>query len=263
MSQRRHPLFDRLAELAGNGPIVVAHRGNSLAFAENTLPAFHSAKELGVRMQEFDVRRTRDGKLICIHDASLDRTTNSAELLGPGALVALTGFDRIRDLDAGSWHPAGCGPTGVPTLAAALEVMLPDSIPLIEHKAGLASDYVTELRRLDRIEHCILQSFDWTFVAAAQELAPELAVALLGPSPGCGSPDANSLACANEIGAGMLHWHDRSLTRDDVRRVHASGLLVCTYTTDDELGFLGAALMGIDATCTNAPARLLALGRGA
>jgi peptide chain release factor 2 len=73
-----HPIFDRLHRLAASGPCVVAHRGDSRNHPENTLAAFRAAARLGVPMQEFDVRQLRDGTLVCVHDASFDRTTDAS-----------------------------------------------------------------------------------------------------------------------------------------------------------------------------------------
>src|SRR5690606_3953569 len=52
---------------------VTAHRGNSWDFPENTIPAFESAIKLGVDWAELDIHRTRDGKLVVIHDKSTGR----------------------------------------------------------------------------------------------------------------------------------------------------------------------------------------------
>lgn len=254
-----HPVFESLRKLAADGPIVVAHRGCSRDLPENTVPAFAAAQAIGVRMQEFDVRSSRDGQLVCMHDEGLDRTTDAARRLGPGALVAQTTLAELRSLDAGSWHPTFRRPAAVPTLAEALATMLPQAVPLIEHKAGEAGAYVAELQRLGALSHCILQSFDWAFVAAARRLAPGLAVAALGPTVEFPRPEAAAIAAAIECGAGMLHWYDAELTTADVERVHAAKLLLCTYTTDDEPGLIGGALMGFDAMCTNVPQNAFAL----
>lgn len=249
-----HPVFARLRAAAADGPIVVAHRGDSRNHPENTLAAFRAARELGVVMQEFDVQATRDGALVCLHDASLDRTTDAARRLGPGALVAQTTTAELGGLDAGSWRGAAHAGLRIPSLAEALAVLLPQCVPMIEHKAGRAADYVAELRRVGALRDGILQSFDWRFVAEARALAPELALAVLGPNPEFPRPDARAIAAAGQCGAGILHWHAEELGRDDVARIHDAGMLVCTYTTDDELGFRGGAALGFDAMCTNVPA---------
>jgi len=75
--------------------LVIAHRGNSAFFPENTLESFEQAVALGADALEFDVRVSRDGKAVVIHDPTLDRTTN-----GAGAVNALT-LDELQRLDAG------------------------------------------------------------------------------------------------------------------------------------------------------------------
>ncbi len=89
-------------------PWVVAHRGLLKHSPENTLSNFHACVELRIGF-EIDVRRSRDGQLVCIHDDTVDRTTN-----GRGAVNSLT-VDQLRRLDAGGWFgPAFRGET-IPT----------------------------------------------------------------------------------------------------------------------------------------------------
>ncbi len=255
-----HPVFLRLRAAASTGPVVVAHRGDSVHHAENTLAAFAAARALGVLMQEFDVRATRDGVLCCVHDATFDRTTNAGGVLGPGVLVAQADWHEARRLDAGS-APGRHGPQPVPSLHEALATMLPDCIPLLEHKAGAPRDYVAALQSAGAVEQVIVQSFDWDFVAEAGVMAPGLARAVLGPTPTQARLDAAAIAAARRLGAGMVHWHAVELHSAEVAAAHAAGLLVCSYTTDDELGWRGGAVMGIDAMCTNDPGAMLAAAR--
>ncbi|HEX6812993.1 MAG TPA: glycerophosphodiester phosphodiesterase family protein [Planctomycetota bacterium] len=261
MSAPHHPVFAALRQHRSDGPVVVAHRGDSSRFPENTLPAFRAARELGVAMQEFDVRITRDGVLLCIHDETFDRTSDAAQRLGPGALVAQMTHAETSRLDAGAWRHQIHAGHKIPTLAEVLTALLPDCIPLIEQKAGLPDRYIDALRRHDALRHCILQSFDWDFVAAAGKLAPSLALAVLGPTARFPEPDAVAVEAARTLGAGMMHWSDGALRSEDVERIHAAGLLVCTYTTDAEIGWRGGAALGFDAMCTNDPGGMLALRR--
>jgi glycerophosphoryl diester phosphodiesterase len=252
------PIFAHLRHLAATGPVVVAHRGASRRAPENTLRAFRAARTAGAAMQEFDVRQTRDGTLVCLHDATLDRTTDAATVLGPGALVAQLDAAELLALDAGR----GTGPREpVPTLSAALAAMVPDGLALVEHKAGPAAAYVDLLRATAAMPSCILQSFDWHFVAAVRALAPECATAVLGPNADHAQLDAAALAAALALGAGMVHWAADTITADQVRECHQRGLLVCTYTTDDEVGLRGLAALGVDALCTNDPEFALGLQR--
>ena len=110
---------------------ICAHRGENQIHPENTISAFKEAIRLGAHMIEFDVRMTKDKKLVIMHDKSVDRTTN-----GSGLVKELT-FDEIRKLDAGSWKSEKFLGEKVPTLEETLEIM-PNNIWLNVHLKGNA-----------------------------------------------------------------------------------------------------------------------------
>ena len=74
---------------------VISHRGEHLAHPENTLPAFQAAIDAGADFFELDVRTTSDGRLVLMHDRTVDRTTNSK-----GTVREMT-LEQIRGLDIG------------------------------------------------------------------------------------------------------------------------------------------------------------------
>jgi glycerophosphoryl diester phosphodiesterase len=82
-------------------PLVFAHRGSSAALPEHTLAAYLRALDEGADGLECDVRLTRDGHLVCVHDRRLDRTSN-----GRGRVSAHT-LAELEQLDFGSWHGSG------------------------------------------------------------------------------------------------------------------------------------------------------------
>lgn len=91
-------------------PILVAHRGLLRHTPENTLPAFATCLELGIGF-ELDIRTTKDGQLVVLHDDTLGRTTD-----GPNRSVREFTLAELKPLDAGSWfHPCFAG-VRVPTL---------------------------------------------------------------------------------------------------------------------------------------------------
>ena len=117
-------------------PLVIAHRGGAAQWPENTLYAFRNAIESGADALEFDVHATSDGKLVVIHDATVDRTTD-----GSGRVDGMT-WEALQDLDAGyhwtqdggaSFPYRGMG-LKVPSLAQVLST-LPDARMIIELKA--------------------------------------------------------------------------------------------------------------------------------
>lgn len=76
---------------------VAAHRGFSEKFPENTMAAFRAAIALGVDQIETDIRITKDGELVLVHDGTVDRTSN-----GTGVVHDKT-LSELRELDFGSW----------------------------------------------------------------------------------------------------------------------------------------------------------------
>ena len=230
-------------------PLVAAHRGDSCNHPENTLAAFRSAAAIGAAIQEFDVRGLRDGALVCVHDETFDRTTDAPRRFGPDRPVADYLLAEARSLDAGDGQ-------SVATLTEALAVILPATVPLIEHKAGRAESYVRLLRDGRWIDRVVLQSFDWRFLEEVRQLAADVALGMLGPVPGLPTPDDTVIARAAELDVDLVHWHATDLGAAEVRRLHAAGLFVCTYTTDDEAGWFTGRSAGIDAMCTNAPRRM-------
>ncbi len=91
-------------------PVLVAHRGMLRHAPENTLPAFSVCLDLGVGF-ELDIRTTKDGELVIIHDDNLERTTN-----GPNRSVRDVTLAEARKLDAGSWFHSSFKGTKIPTM---------------------------------------------------------------------------------------------------------------------------------------------------
>src|ERR1700739_4299285 len=88
----------RADDVVARHPFVVAHRGASGAPPEHTLAAYDLALREGADGGECDVRLTRDGRLVCVHDRRLDRTSTGAGLVSTMTLA------QLRELEYGAWH---------------------------------------------------------------------------------------------------------------------------------------------------------------
>lgn len=97
-------------------PLIVAHRGLLQHAPENTLANFRACLELRLGF-EFDVQRTKDRQLVCIHDDTVNRTTN-----GSGKVADLT-LDEIRRLDAGGWFDSKFAGEKVPTVEEVMKLI--------------------------------------------------------------------------------------------------------------------------------------------
>ncbi len=86
-------------------PAVIAHRGASFDAPEETIPAYMLARELGADYLEMDIQRTKDGVLIALHDDTLRRTTNIAQVYPDRITQPVSSFTlaELKQLDAGSW----------------------------------------------------------------------------------------------------------------------------------------------------------------
>lgn len=137
-------------EAYGQG--VCAHRGEHLTAPENTIPAFRSAVKEGADQIEFDVKSTRDGFEVLMHDWTVDRTTD-----GSGKVSDLT-FAELRMLDAGSWFDSDYENTRVPTLQEALAV-IPLDISVNVHVHGGVDTVVRTAKIIEgtgHLSHCFL-----------------------------------------------------------------------------------------------------------
>jgi glycerophosphoryl diester phosphodiesterase len=109
--------------LGGNGPLTFAHRGGAGLWPENTLQAFQSAIGLGCSHLETDLRMARDGEIVLMHDARLERTTNGTGVVGDYTVQELKRLDAgYRFSPDGASYPFRGKGCVIPTFAELLEV---------------------------------------------------------------------------------------------------------------------------------------------
>lgn len=239
--------FERLQQVPG--PVVVAHRGASSERPENTLAAFRLAVAQGAPVVEFDVYQSRDGVWVCMHDRTLDRTTDARARLGrEGARVDELTFTQLRSLDAGSWFAPAFAGERVATLEEALAAVAP-AIPMIERKGGDPLALVAELRRLGAVDDVLVQAFDWDWLERVHAAEPRLLLGALGGD----APSAERLDDLGRTGARVVHWDHGLMTAAAARAVRASGRLLCVYTVDREGAFRRCLELGAQLVTTNRP----------
>ncbi len=124
---------------------VISHRGEHLHHPENTMPAFEEAVRVGADYFEVDVRTTSDGKLVLMHDAQVNRTTN-----GQGEVAKMT-FDEIRALDAG-------GGAKVPTFDEVLDYARGKINIYVDVKQVTAKELVQHIVDHGMADHVVIYS---------------------------------------------------------------------------------------------------------
>jgi glycerophosphoryl diester phosphodiesterase len=238
-------------------PLVVAHRGASAAYPENTLQSFEGAVAADADLVELDVRLTADGVPVVMHDLDVSSTTD-----GEGFVHRLT-LAEVRALDA-----SGGGPerVGVPTLEEALELLagragvnveiknLPGEASFDSPREAIAEAVVALLLRMDFPGPTLVSSFNWLSIERVRALDPDLPTGFLtiaAIDPGAALVYARSAGHTHVLPqAPALVAAGEAFVRD----VHELGLRVGTWTVDDPGAIERLFSWGVDAVATNDPA---------
>ncbi len=234
----------------------IAHRGASAYAPEHTLAAYRLAIEQGADYVEQDLAVTKDGVLICLHDDSLERTTNVAEVFPDRASVDPVSGERrwlavdfrlaeIKQLDAGSWFDARFAGERVPTWQEAVETvgtaagLYPElKSPALYQDRGIdmVRLFAESLRELGLdsapADRLIVQSFDDRAIRALSLALPAVArVFLIGARDGHRWLTTDGLAeiatFATGIGPSKVLLDGRP---EIVRAAHEAGVTVTPYT---------------------------------
>jgi glycerophosphoryl diester phosphodiesterase len=254
----------------GQRPLVVAHRGSSYALAEHTLGAYLRALDEGADALECDVRLTRDGHLVCVHDRTVDRTSS-----GHG-VVSDFDLDDLSALDFGSWH-TGTEEAGsyiedrdsteapVLTLERLLQTVAGTGVRLlIETKhptryAGLVEQQLIKLLEKHGMvgtpSPVTVMSFSPVALRRIRLLAPVLPTVQLYRHLPVRRRDGSLPAAADVAGPSVevLRAYPGY-----VRRVHRAGGRVYVWTVDEPADIDLVLGLGVDAVITNRPRDVLA-----
>lgn len=219
------------------GPTLISHRGNVAGAAESTLPGYRKVLRAGVRVLEADVRFSRDGVPVVIHDARVDRTTD-----GEG-LVASMPMWQLSRLNAGEG-------ARVPRLAALVRLARRWRADLVlELKPEATSRQVRDFVRILRAERMagstVVQSFRGANLELVHERAPTIATGLIFTR-------IPAMATAQAAGSVVLP-HRALSTRRQVRRWHGAGLEVFSWTANRLFQWRALDAAGVDAVMTDSP----------
>ena len=228
---------------------LTGHRGAGGEAPENTLSGFRYAKGIGLTAVEFDVRLSRDGELVVIHDATVDRTTN-----GTGLVADFTAAD-LAALDARAGFPDWPETCGVPTLIEVLDVVDDLAYLQIEIKRD-------ELIRLERLVPAVLRligergltdsvritSFEPTALALVQRQAPGQACGYLGAWD---SPEY--LETARHLGCRWAHVSPHTSSAEMVAACRAAGLGVFGWGCNNQQALDRLLAWGVDGFTTDYP----------
>ncbi|MEP6703976.1 MAG: glycerophosphodiester phosphodiesterase family protein [Acidobacteriota bacterium] len=250
-------------------PFIIAHRGASAMAPENTLAAFKRAIESGADGVEFDVRLSKDGVPVVIHDATLVRTAGRDEHVG-----ALT-VDELSRVDIGSWfnaaQPAKARPEfpaeRVPSLRTVLELLENMRGPIYielksedEHEVSALVDAVCrEIAGSPVLEKIIVKSFCLEVIPRTRAVLPGVrTAALFAPKVmRLLRKEKYLIEIARELGADHLSLHKSLVSRKLVSKAKKIGMPVTIWTVDRARRIRWAAKQGLFAVITNDPGPML------
>jgi glycerophosphoryl diester phosphodiesterase len=213
------------------------------------MAAFRLAAQLGAQGIEIDLQVSRDGHIIALHDASLERTTN-----GRGLVSDFT-FAELRALDAGSWFsPAFAGEkiTALDEiLAFARETGLHLYLEMKYQDAPAAHTAVLQAMRSSGVaERCVMLSFNSLVLESLRQRDVAVRTGFLfeRPLPG--------IEIAQRIGASQLAPRFDLVSRKLVSQAHDAGLAVVTWTVNEPDAMRAAMAAGVDGIMSDFPDRL-------
>ena len=200
---------------------LIGHRGASGYEPENTMRSFRRALEDGANSLELDLRRSRDGEIVVIHDRTVDRTTD-----GTGE-VSRMDLSTLRGLDAG-------GGEKIPRLGDVLSLASQeDAVLFLELKvSGIGEKLLSELKEHNASERVVVFGRD-----AVGEV--------YGLDPG--------IRCTDP---GLFRIGIRDLSPEGIAEMHSRGLVLIHGDIDDEEEMLRLIELGLDGIITNYPNRL-------
>jgi len=224
------------------------------------LPSFKLALAGGADLVELDYHHTKDGVPIVIHDYDLDRTTDATNRWsGKKTKVADKTLAELESLQAGNWFQPPYPDTRLPKLTAALDVIQPTGVTLIERKAGDATTCIHLLREKNLINSVVVQSFDWDYLSDFHRQEPRQVLGALGPP---GTKAGKTLTTAEKVlnpawvdeakqsGVRVIGWN-KQVTKEAIGYAHDQGLKVWVYTIDEPEAANELLDMGVDGIISN------------
>ncbi|WP_293871357.1 glycerophosphodiester phosphodiesterase family protein [Flavobacterium sp.] len=218
--------------------LKIGHRGATGYSAENTLEAFQKAIELGVDGIELDVHLSLDGKVMVIHDDTIDRTTSGKGFVKDFSSQELTEFE-------------------IPTLEAVFELINQQCFINIELKTFETAYKVVELidyfvsEKNSNYADFIISSFDWNALQQIHFLNEEIPIGVLT------NTDLElALAFAKFIKAYSIHPHYHLVTKENVIQMQSKNFKVFPWTVNEPSAITFVKSLNVDGIITDFPDRL-------
>ena len=229
---------------------VIAHRGYSGRYPENTMLAFRKAVEAGSDGIELDVQTTKDGVVVVIHDEKVDRTTD-----GTGSVKDYT-FEELRKLNAAKLFPHVTDFEPIPSLEEYCAWMAQtDIFTNIEIKTGVYYYEDIEKKTIDIVrkygleDRILFSSFNLMSLVKVKKLAPEIPCGALMGGNGLG----NAGYCCKSSGFEYYHPGYKTLNEEIIENCKTHGIKLNVWTVNDMAELEKLYEWGCNGVITNFP----------
>ena len=219
--------------------LKIAHRGASKYAPENTLEAFRKAIKLKADVVEFDVRQTKDGRIVVMHDDNVARTTD-----GSGLIKNLT-FKEIRKFHL---------PNGelVPTLQETFDVLKNKCICKIHIKDRFIENKIDKIIKRNHIENSVMiTSVMNSSLKKIKKIFPKIKIAKGGFKTRISIEDL--IKKAKRVKANIVGVHCSIITKKIVEELHKNGLEVHVWPVNDKRTIKKMKKIGVDGITTKCP----------
>jgi len=236
---------------------VTAHRGNSIAFAENTLPAFQSGIDVHADWVELDIHKTKDGQIVVSHDASTKRTGDK------DLVIAEATYSELQQVDIATEFRKSKGLTleqcpvqHMPLLSEAVALIMEQKRThlSIQPKADCVADAIAIVKKARAEKMVGFNDASLKYMSQVKELAPEIPV-FWDRLPTTDIDD--DIRIAKEKGFESLVIYFKGLTPEKAAKVKAAKLQLGAWTVDDRETMESLLKMGVDRIYTDDPKLLI------
>ena len=255
-------------------PVVVAHRGDSKHYPENTLEAFTSATKMGIDVIETDVHLSKDGVIVIWHDPTLERNTD-----GKGMVEELT-LAELKALDAGYTFTQDHGKTfpfrgkgiRLTTLQEALQACPKQrfNVDLKSKTPAIVDEFIAVVKSLGAEDRVLCASFHLSNLQRMRKLCPEIltSVTTLEVVPLLFRQRLGILPKEVVKGRTLVfqvpvrQWGIEVITASFIRDFHARGAVIQVWTINDRHEMRRLFHLGVDTIMTDDPATVIEIARG-
>ncbi|MBB6621954.1 glycerophosphodiester phosphodiesterase [Clostridium gasigenes] len=233
--------------------IVFAHRGASSDYPENTILAFEKAIEIGATGLELDVHKSRDNKLVIIHDEDIERTFKGKGQVCNFTLKELRKFKNRKVMFS---ENSKCG---IPTLEEVLE-LIKDEIEIvlnIELKTDVISyneiedDVIKLVEKYNMENRIILSSFNHESIRKCKQINHNIKTGMLYYEV------CDAIKIAKKINADAIHPNAQLVTKELIEECHKNNIKVNSYTVNSPIAMRKFVEWNIDGMFTDSPELLL------